>query len=133
MNWLHDRDVLVRLERGAQFRFLASHSHHRSHEIADLRKRPLLSEHGHVLRARTALAGDIDLVVLEHDAVVTAHLGAEHLDHAELTGRATERTGVENILHAVEVHLVLKRDAHLVEQDRKSTRLNSSHSQISYA
>lgn len=112
---LHDRNVLVGLESGAQLGLLIPQPHHRSHEVTDLRKRTLLSEHVHVLRARTELEGDVARGVLEHDALVPAHLGAKHFDAAELTGCAAEFVAVEHVLHAVEVHLVLKRDAHFVE------------------
>lgn len=115
MNWLHDRNVLVRLKRSAQLWLLVPHPHRCSHEIANLGKRSLLSENIHVLRAWTELEGDVARGVLERDAVVSTHLGAKHLYRAELTRRAAILAAVEHILHAVKVHLILEHDAQLVE------------------
>src|SRR5206468_4805105 len=59
---------------------------------------------------------------------VVAHLGHLRLCRAELEGEALERHGGMR-----EVTVALKRLTFQLSPDRKSTRLNSSHDQISYA
>lgn len=112
---LHDRNLLVRFERGTKLWLLPPHPHHRFHEITNLGQCPLLSEHIHVLRTRTELESHVALGVFEHDAVIPAHLSAQHFDWSELTGRTAVLATIEHFFHAVEVHLVLKRDAHFVK------------------
>src|SRR3712207_9448879 len=64
-----------------------------------------------------------------HDALPILVLGDPVAVEAELVGEARE---VDRVLQRLAAGRPL-RDRRLVEEDRKSTRLNSSHANISYA
>lgn len=112
---LDDRDVLIRFERGTRCRVFSPHLYDGPYEIADPRQRPLLSEHVEVFRLGTELEGHVARGIFEHDAVIPAHFGTQYFDRTELAGCAAKCPLVEDCLHTVEIHFVLKEDTHLVQ------------------
>src|SRR3712207_9546999 len=81
--------------------------------------------------------GEEALVGMQVMAVIPVHAskaqrGAEEQDGDE-QGRGLQRPGARGALGSVLGPWVEQYQGHRVSQDRKSTRLNSSHANISYA
>jgi len=112
---LHDGDIPVRFEFGTNLWVLVPHHDHGPNEVANLRKRSVLPEHIHAVRARAKLENDIAVSILQHDSVISAHLGAENFDRTKLTGGSSSVAIVQDFFHTIEVDLVLEHDAHLIE------------------
>src|SRR2546430_4707627 len=86
-----------------------------------------------VLTAGCALKGDVRRVELQVEALRVERARADSQRASEIdTVRALLRTAQEK-LTAQQAYLVQLRGDVKTDLDRKSTRLNSSHSQISYA